>query len=410
MKKTYENSLFIIFSIFFLCVLLQPLQVKATTLDTATQLIQANSGNTVCNNTTCVLDSFTMPTLGDSDTLEIQGSIAINTASSSTITIRDNTGGNVWLTIGNSVGGEPFKCDVMQGHPISGTTISHECFIYSTNTWTNADNGAFGNTIQLRGVTTANRTYNWHWQIYLIKGSGATTTITEENGTDVPQSRTITIGGTTYDLSANRTWSLTAGTGISISGLTITNTSTEDGLSHLPSQTGNSGKFLTTNGSVESWGTPTDTGCTSFACLSGVPTTLSGYGITDAVPASRTLTINGTGLDLSANRTWSVGTLTSVSFGDLTSHPTTLSGYGITDSLVPSTRTITIDGVGLDLSTDRSWTTSGGGGCTTFDCLTGTEGIFIYDEVSQYIIVLLFLLITFGLTFYITYKILKKTL
>jgi len=42
------------------------------------------------------------------------------------------------------------------------------------------------------------------------------------------------------------------------------------------------------------------------------PTTLSGYGITDGVPSSRTITINGTSQDLSANRTFSVGTVTSV--------------------------------------------------------------------------------------------------
>jgi hypothetical protein len=53
----------------------------------------------------------------------------------------------------------------------------------------------------------------------------------------------------------------------------------------IPSQTGNSGKFLTTNGSTLSWGT----------------IDLSGY-----VPTSRTLTINGTSYDLSANRSWTV--------------------------------------------------------------------------------------------------------
>jgi len=53
----------------------------------------------------------------------------------------------------------------------------------------------------------------------------------------------------------------------------------------LPSQTGNSGKYLTTNGSVLSWGT----------------VDLSAY-----VPTSRTLTINGTTYDLSANRTWTI--------------------------------------------------------------------------------------------------------
>jgi hypothetical protein len=42
------------------------------------------------------------------------------------------------------------------------------------------------------------------------------------------------------------------------------------------------------------------------------PTTLAGYGITDAVPSNRTITINGTTLDLSANRTYNVGTVTSV--------------------------------------------------------------------------------------------------
>lgn len=43
------------------------------------------------------------------------------------------------------------------------------------------------------------------------------------------------------------------------------------------------------------------------------PTTLSGYGITDAVPSNRTITINGTSQDLSINRTFNVGTVTSVS-------------------------------------------------------------------------------------------------
>lgn len=40
--------------------------------------------------------------------------------------------------------------------------------------------------------------------------------------------------------------------------------------------------------------------------VTGRPTTLSGYGITDAVPSSRTLTINGTSYDLTANRSWTV--------------------------------------------------------------------------------------------------------
>lgn len=50
----------------------------------------------------------------------------------------------------------------------------------------------------------------------------------------------------------------------------------------------------------------------AFGSLTGTPTTLAGYGITDAVPSNRTITINGSAQDLSANRTWSVGTVTSI--------------------------------------------------------------------------------------------------
>jgi hypothetical protein len=48
----------------------------------------------------------------------------------------------------------------------------------------------------------------------------------------VPTSRTLTINGVSQDLSANRTYTIDA----------------------LPSQTGNSGKYLTTNGTIASWG------------------------------------------------------------------------------------------------------------------------------------------------------------
>jgi hypothetical protein len=44
----------------------------------------------------------------------------------------------------------------------------------------------------------------------------------------------------------------------------------------------------------------------SWSKITSTPTTLSGYGITDAVPAIRTITINGLTQDLSANRTWTI--------------------------------------------------------------------------------------------------------
>jgi hypothetical protein len=61
--------------------------------------------------------------------------------------------------------------------------------------------------------------------------------------TPVPPTRTITINGVTQNLSANRTWTIDT----------------------LPSQTGNAGKYLTTNGTVASWANVTTGTVTSVA-------------------------------------------------------------------------------------------------------------------------------------------------
>ncbi len=99
---------------------------------------------------------------------------------------------------------------------------------------------------------------------------------------------------------------------------------------------------------------------------SGVPTTLAGYGISDGVSTSSSYS-NPTWLTTLA---WSKITGVPATFppsahthawSDITSGlPTTLAGYGITNG-VPTTRTITINGTTFDLSADRSWTVSGGG-------------------------------------------------
>ena len=81
-------------------------------------------------------------------------------------------------------------------------------------------------------------------------------------------------------------------------------------------------------------GARADTWVPTFAQVSSKPTTLSGYGITDAVPTTRT--INGVALSsnvslIAAN----VGARADTwvpSFSDVTGKPTTLSGYGITDA------------------------------------------------------------------------------
>lgn len=58
------------------------------------------------------------------------------------------------------------------------------------------------------------------------------------------------------------------------------------GDSLLPSQTSNNGKFLTTNGTTASWGS------IAWSQITSVPTTLSGFGITDAVSSTTVRTAN----------------------------------------------------------------------------------------------------------------------
>ena len=94
--------------------------------------------------------------------------------------------------------------------------------------------------------------------------------------TPVTNARTITINGTSYDLTANRSWTV--------------------------------GDLLSSG----SYSNPSWLTSLAWSKISGTPTTLGGYGITDGVSTSRTLTINGTTYDLSTDRTWNVGTVTSV--------------------------------------------------------------------------------------------------
>ena len=140
--------------------------------------------------------------------------------------------------------------------------------------------------------------------------------------------------------------SITIGTpanGLSLSvsnvlSLALASTSTTGALSSTDWNTFNSKQSalsLTTSGSS---GSSTLVGSTL-----NIPTyTLTGLG---GVPTSRTITINGTAQDLSSNRSWTVGDvrtdssyadpawITSLSWSKITNRATTLSGYGITDAV-----------------------------------------------------------------------------
>jgi hypothetical protein len=88
--------------------------------------------------------------------------------------------------------------------------------------------------------------------------------------------------------------------------------------------------------------TLTTTGSSGASTLVGatlnIPTyTLSGLG---GVPTSRTLTINGTALDLSVDRSWSVGTVTSVA-------ATAGTGISVSGSPITGSGTLTITNTGV---------------------------------------------------------------
>lgn len=212
---------------------------------------------------------------------------------------------------------------------------------------------------------------------------------------------TLTINGTTYDLSANRTWNvgtvtsvgLSAPTGFSVTGSPVTSSGTlalsfaagyslptnikqsnwDDAytwVAAFPTQTGNAGKFLTTDGSTLSWATNPLGTVTSVAMsvptglsVAGSPITTSGtLAVTFAAGYSIPTDASQSNWDTAyTNRITSLTTTGSSGAATLISNtlniPTyTLAGLGG----VPTTRTLTINGVAQDLSADRTWTITAG--------------------------------------------------
>ena len=108
----------------------------------------------------------------------------------------------------------------------------------------------------------------------------------------VPISRTLTINGTTLDLSADRSWTISTNWG-SIGG-------------SLSSQ----GDLVAALAAKQDTLTLTTTGSSGAATLVGATLNIPNYTISGlgGVPSSRTLTINGTTYDLSADRTWTIAT------------------------------------------------------------------------------------------------------
>lgn len=203
---------------------------------------------------------------------------------------------------------------------------------------TAADDGV--NVIQVTGVTPG------RWVRIFDSSAG------------VPSSRQLTINGVTYNLSANRTWSINlnsvTGQGavttnsITVGSVYLTNMTAgsgalyySSGLNRVTLANYNAGGsvYVEVNGGSYSAVFGSDLSFTSYGTIAGVfnnatvdtdrflvsdsgvvkyrtgtqlLSDIGGQPAGSYVTTSRTLTINGTAYDLSADRTWSVGTVTSV--------------------------------------------------------------------------------------------------
>ena len=106
------------------------------------------------------------------------------------------------------------------------------------------------------------------------------TTVSTSIGTKVPQTRTLTINGTGYDLSADRSWTINSmvypGAGIALSTGTAWGTSITD----------NSANWNTAYGwgnhAIVGYLTSVPTHNQAWSTITSTPTTISGYGITNA--------------------------------------------------------------------------------------------------------------------------------
>jgi predicted heme/steroid binding protein len=157
----------------------------------------------------------------------------------------------------------------------------------------------------------------------------------------VSTTRSLTINGTAYDLSADRTWNVGTVTSIATTGPITGGTITGSGTIGITQATTSTDGYLSstdwnTFNNKQNALTLTTTGSSGSATLVGATLNIPNYTLNGlgGVPDSRTLTINGTSYDLSANRTWSVGTVTSITFsGPLTGGTITGSGtVGITQA------------------------------------------------------------------------------
>jgi hypothetical protein len=225
------------------------------------------------------------------------------------------------------------------------------------------------------------------------------TTVATSIGTKVPQTRTLTINGTTYDLSADRSWTIASGvtsfntrTGAitSASGDYTTAQVTESGNLYYTDARARLAISLTTTGTsgAATYDNVTGVlnipqyqgGVTSFNTRTGA-ITLSSTDVTTAlgytpVTNARTLTINGEAYDLTADRTWTVGVNPSARTIQTYTATASQTTFTVTGGYVVGLVDVFINGVRL---TSADFTATDG---TTVVLSTGTGVNNIVDIVK----------------------------
>jgi hypothetical protein len=214
-----------------------------------------------------------------------------------------------------------------------------------------AGSGAYNSTTGVITIPTNNN--------QITNGSNFITLTSLSGGTGISYNNTT---GVITNSAPDQTVSLTAGAGISISGsypsFTIASTITQytDALARAAIS-------LTTTGTS---GAATYNSTTGVFNIPNYAPDLSGY-----VPTSRTITINGTSFDLSANRTYSVGTVTSVGLSSATSG-VTIGSSPITTSGTITLAIATASGSQNGLLSSTDWTTFNNKQSALTNPVTGT--------------------------------------
>lgn len=207
--------------------------------------------------------------------------------------------------------------------------------------------------------------------------------ILSDSGVDistlVPSSRTLTINGTTFDLSANRSWT------IATSGGTVTSVAAT-----VPTGFAITGSPITSSGTL----------AIAFASGYSLPTdakqTQWDTAYTNRITsASLPLSITANVISIAQATNASNGYLSSTDWATFNAKQTALSGTGFVkvsgttisyDNTVytPTSRLLTINGTAYDLSVDRSWTITPGSGMRNVQTFTATSAQTTFTITGGY--------------------------